>query len=424
VRRYLPTFILLFILLLVGGLAVTNVFGTEDTSRGAYVPTLSADPATAQLEGWIFTIGVGVILMSTIGLGIFLAITLYRLTVLLAANAGRATAGTRSAAPKSNTNDQGLGIPLNSARSAAIFWVVVVVLVVGFQALRYLSQPLSVAPFGYVPGINDLLNITVFRLPGQHIDGLPAFIAGPGDDLKAIHLMVAVLGLAVVGVAAAGIGLAQGFARLDTTVRDANKFKPTLPDRLIPAVEQRVAALLAPRPKQLPGNPIDGFLNVTIAGLFLVIAGIIAFYVIPSYAGVAAVDNAIEATRVAALAPPTATPAPGAPSPAEVMQAEFDALPPGDVTAGQQVFQGAGGCTACHSLVPDQPGVGPSQAGLAARAATRQPGYSAQAYVYESIVSPNAYVVQGFQSGIMPATFKSTLSPQQLADVIAFLLTQ
>lgn len=420
-RRYLPTFILLFILLLVGGLAVTNAIGTESTTRGAYVPTLSADPATAQLEGWIFTIGVGVIIMSTIGLGIVLAISLYRLTVLLAANAGSATSAARSAAPKSNNADQGLGIPLTSNRSLAIFWIVVVVLVVGFQSLRYLNQPLSMAPFGYVPGLGDLLNITVLRLPGQHIDGLPAFIAGPGDDLKAIHLFIAVLGLAVVGVGAAGVGLAQGFARLDTTVRDANKFKPTLPDRLIPMVEQRVAALMAPRPKQLPGNPIDGFLNVTIAGLFLVIVGIIAFYVIPSYSGVAAVDNAIEATRVAGLLP---TPGPGAPTPAEINQAEFDVLPPGDVAAGQLVFQGAGGCSACHSLVPDQAGVGPSQAGLAARAPTRQPGYSAEAYIYESIVSPNAYVVQGFQSGIMPATFKSTLQPQQLADVIAFLLTQ
>jgi hypothetical protein len=33
-------------------------------------------------------------------------------------------------------------------------------------------------------------------------------------------------------------------------------------------------------------------------------------------------------------------------------------------------------------------------------------------------------VVEGFQPNIMPQTFKDTLSSQQLADVIAFLLTQ
>jgi hypothetical protein len=32
--------------------------------------------------------------------------------------------------------------------------------------------------------------------------------------------------------------------------------------------------------------------------------------------------------------------------------------------------------------------------------------------------------VDGFQGGIMPQTFKDTLSPQQLADVIAFLKAQ
>jgi hypothetical protein len=69
-------------------------------------------------------------------------------------------------------------------------------------------------------------------------------------------------------------------------------------------------------------------------------------------------------------------------------------------------------------------GVGPSQAGLSTRAATRRPGYSAEAYIYESIVNPNAYLVTGFQQGLMPQTFAQTLTPQQIADVIAFLKTQ
>jgi cytochrome c2 len=106
------------------------------------------------------------------------------------------------------------------------------------------------------------------------------------------------------------------------------------------------------------------------------------------------------------------------------MQAEFDALPPGVAADGQLVYQGAGGCTACHTLDANVAGVGPSFAGLSGRAPTRRPGYSAQAYVYESITNPNAYVVEGFQGGIMPQTFKQTLSAQQIADVIAFVLTQ
>jgi cytochrome c2 len=419
VRRYLPTFILLFILLLAGGLAVSDAFGTPATTRGGYVPTSSADPATASLEAWIFFIALGVIVTGTIGTGIILAITFYRLTLMIARHP--APAEVRSAAPKSNTNDTGLGIPLSNPRSVAIFWVVVALLIVGFQALRYLQQPISVAPFGYIPGA-AVLSTPLFRLPGTHINGLPAFIAGPGDNVLAIHGLLAVLGLAIVGVAAVGFGLAQASRASNTPSGMPTSSNPH-PARSSHRSSSSASPTCA-RPKQLPGNPIDTFLIAINVGLFVVIAGIIAFYVLPSYSGVAAVDNAIEATRVAALAPPTATAGPGAPQPGDLMQAEFDKLPAGSADAGQTVFQGSGGCSACHSLVEGQTVVGPSQHGIKDRAATRKPGYSAEAYLYESITNPNVYVVEGFQSNIMPQTFKDTLGPQQIADVIAFLKTQ
>jgi len=423
-RRYLPTLILLFVLLVVGGLAVANFLGPEPTTRGAYVPTLSSDPETAQLQALIFAVGLVVILLSVIGLGIFLAVSFVRFTRLQATFPS--TVAERTAAPKPAASGQGLEIPLNTDRSAAIFWIVIVLLVVGFQALRYLSNPLSVAPFGYLPGLGDLLNMPLFRLPGTHIEGLPSFIAGPGDEVKALHILLLVLGAAVVSVIAVGFGLARGFATLDNTVRTADKLPKVLPDRLIPAVEGRIEALRQPRPRRAPGNPIDAFLIGLNVLLLLVIAGIVALYVVPSYSGVAAVDQAIEATRVAALV--TATPQQGGPpqgeSPAQLMQAEFAALPPGDAGAGQQVFQGTGGCVACHSLDAGVTLVGPSFDGLGQRAGTQRPEYSADAYLYESITNPNAFVVQGFQGGVMPQTFKDILSPQQLADVIAFLKGQ
>ena len=421
-RRYLPTFILLFILLLLGGLAVVNNLSDPAITRGPYVPTLSTDPKTANLQAWIFALALGGIVVTTIGLGVFLAISFYRFTLMAARHP--APVAERTAAPKSNTNDTGLGIPLSNPRSVAIFWVLVAVLVVGFQALRVVSQPISVAPLGYIPNVGAFNNIVLFRLPGTHIDGLPSFIAGPGDNVTAIHLFIGVLGLAVVGVAAVGFGMAQGVARLEHTVRTADKYKGTLPDKLIPVVEQRIEALRAPRPKRLPGNPIDGFLIGVNVLLFVVIASIIAFYVVPSYQGVAAVDNAIEATRVAGLQPPPPTAEPGGPTPGEIEQAAFDALPAGNAANGETVFQGSGGCSACHSLVENQVIVGPSQHGISGRAPTRKPGYSAEAYLYESITNPNAYVVEGFQPNIMPQTFKDTLGPQGLADVIAFLETQ
>ena len=42
-------------------------------------------------------------------------------------------------------------------------------------------------------------------------------------------------------------------------------------------------------------------------------------------------------------------------------------------------------------------------------------------YVHESIVDPNAYVVQGFSAGLMPQNFSQVLKPQQIADLVAFL---
>jgi len=76
----------------------------------------------------------------------------------------------------------------------------------------------------------------------------------------------------------------------------------------------------------------------------------------------------------------------------------------------------------CHrdqAIGPKFPGDPP----LAARAATRRPGYSAELYLYESITHPDAFVAPGFQSGIMPGDFAKQLSAQDLADIIAYLET-
>jgi nitric oxide reductase subunit C len=133
------------------------------------------------------------------------------------------------------------------------------------------------------------------------------------------------------------------------------------------------------------------------------------------------VNIAVEGTKAAALFTPTPIPT-AAPAPIEVLQAELAALPKGNPDAGQATFTTAA-CASCHSLEPDVKIVGPSQAGLATRAGTRKPGYSAELYIYESITRPDAYVVEGFPAGVMTQTFKATLKPQEIADLIAFLMT-
>jgi nitric oxide reductase subunit C len=65
----------------------------------------------------------------------------------------------------------------------------------------------------------------------------------------------------------------------------------------------------------------------------------------------------------------------------------------------------------------------PGDPPIGARAATRKPGYSATAYIYESITQPSAFLVPGFTDGLMPKTFKKDLTPQQIADLIAYLET-
>jgi mono/diheme cytochrome c family protein len=92
------------------------------------------------------------------------------------------------------------------------------------------------------------------------------------------------------------------------------------------------------------------------------------------------------------------------------------------VAAGEQLFNGAGGCTACHglgtrapNLLTDEAGAGP----IGARCAKRKPGMSCNEYLHESMVKPGAYVVAGYQP-IMPDMSKS-LSPAQIWSLVAFL---
>ena len=437
-RRYLLTIILLLALLAVGGYATWTLTGGPSLVRGGYVPTLSTDPATAQAQGLIFVVALLVIVSGTIGTGVILALVFYRFTMTLGivSSAVADTPTERSGTTKPASSNQGLGVPLTNPRSLAIFWIVLVLLIVGSQVLRYWGDP---RPFGYLPGINDLLRIELFTLPGTHINGLPALIPGPGDTLTAAHVLVLAAVVFIVGVIGAGFGLARGFGLFDHTVKRADKLPPTLPDKLIPMVEARIAALRQPRPKRKPGNPIDGLLIGLNIVLALVIVGVVAFYIVPAYSGVAAVDQAVKATQIAALV--TATVPAGAatgtgPSPADALAAALAKLPKGDATRGQGLTT-TSGCVACHIQAPLGPGwlatadnATPKGEGIGTRAQHRfkDAGYtgvatSADGYLLESIKTPNAYVVPGFQPNIMPQDFGTRLKPQDLADVIAYLDT-
>jgi cytochrome c oxidase subunit II len=43
-------------------------------------------------------------------------------------------------------------------------------------------------------------------------------------------------------------------------------------------------------------------------------------------------------------------------------------------------------------------------------------------FIHTSIVDPNAEITEGFQAGLMPETYSDQLSPEQLDDLVAFLV--
>ena len=92
-----------------------------------------------------------------------------------------------------------------------------------------------------------------------------------------------------------------------------------------------------------------------------------------------------------------------------------------DPNRGEQLtIQNA--CTGCHTLDPDVMMVGPTWHNLAETAANRVEGQNAAEYLYYSIIDPNDYVVEGFPLNVMLQIYADTLSDQDLADLVTYLL--
>ena len=95
----------------------------------------------------------------------------------------------------------------------------------------------------------------------------------------------------------------------------------------------------------------------------------------------------------------------------------------GDPAKLGQTLATANGCVACHS-VDGKAGVGPSWKGLFdsnRELVSGGPVKADEAYLKESILTPNAKVAKGFGPNVMPATFGSTLKPEQVDQIIAYI---
>ena len=96
-----------------------------------------------------------------------------------------------------------------------------------------------------------------------------------------------------------------------------------------------------------------------------------------------------------------------------------DVTPQELAAIGEELYAGAGGCTACHGLgtrAPDLVGVSGTTC------ATRRAGLACKEYLYESLTEPGVFVIDGFQP-IMP-DMRRILSEAQIWALVAFLQNQ
>ena len=95
----------------------------------------------------------------------------------------------------------------------------------------------------------------------------------------------------------------------------------------------------------------------------------------------------------------------------------------GEVLFNQGAIDSAPGCLLCHTIQPNQIKFGPSLAGIAKTAETRIKGKTAEEYLRDSILDPNAYVPSGYYPDQMYQKFRDVLTEKQMKDLIAYLLT-
>lgn len=121
--------------------------------------------------------------------------------------------------------------------------------------------------------------------------------------------------------------------------------------------------------------------------------------------------------------PPTATQT-DEPTPAE----EPVQIPAGDPDNGKVLFneispQTGFSCAICHNVAVPGQIIGPSMLNIKDIAETRVDGETAEEYLYNSILNPDEYIVEGFVGSVMPQTWGDVFSDSDIDDIIAYLMT-
>jgi mono/diheme cytochrome c family protein len=146
----------------------------------------------------------------------------------------------------------------------------------------------------------------------------------------------------------------------------------------------------------------------------------------------AAVSEAPAAAAAPEQAVPISDPATPVSEPPPVTGGEsaIDPLEIGNPERGREIFENGGEkyidipqqrCIRCHSLDGSE-GYGPSLQGISKWAGDRVPELSAFEYLQQSILDPDAYVVEGFKH--MGRIHSVLLNEEEINDLVAFMLTQ
>jgi cytochrome c oxidase subunit 2 len=119
-------------------------------------------------------------------------------------------------------------------------------------------------------------------------------------------------------------------------------------------------------------------------------------------------------------------------SAAEETGPEAVATPPGQGNVDEEgVLEGRNlfiqlGCGGCHTL--EDAGavgsVGPILDGIGLTAEGRLAEMDAEEYIRQSILNPDAYIVEGYDSGLMPANNTDRLSDGEVETLVQYLLAQ
>lgn len=139
--------------------------------------------------------------------------------------------------------------------------------------------------------------------------------------------------------------------------------------------------------------------------------------------------------------PPTATPTelPPTPEPTEEVAAEAAPVDQvaqlasllGDPIQGEALFNtsyttnlGEWACSTCHNHASAERKIGPGLLGIPQYGSEQVEGQVVQRYIWNSIIAPQEYIVDGYAEGQqMPGNYRDLLSDDELYHLIAYLMT-